>query len=371
MNSFLRKNKTVLLLYSLHLAIFISIAIYQGFNYSGEGQKFVSEAQQLIGEQSGEVFQFQLLNLSYIIYLSIFIKLGVTKALIILFTHFISLFTYFKFHTLLTSKFNKVLANWWLGFMLFSPIILTWNLSLYSESFYIAIYLLFAYELFAHTLPAKRIFIYALILVFSKPTGILLLAALAAYKLHCTGKWSLQKATVYFFAFCIFLFSLVFFFVKLHFNGVAQVILNCSVICGFPTNSNVYAPAQFSLFNTYQLLIEKHGIMEVLNLMGLKFISFFTLTRPYYSFTHNLVNGAHVVFFVLNFLALWKAFKQKLNFHFNVLLFIQIIIVVHAFVVMWFFNEWTERYTTVIFPFLFLSSAYAINQIKPVLKRAV
>ncbi len=370
MNSFLQKNKTVLLLYSLHLVLFTFLIFTKGFNFTGEGEKFFSEAQQLFSEKAKEIFQFQLLNLSYIFYLAVFIKLGFSKAAIILITHSVSLAAYYKFYSLLHLKFNNKLANWWLFFMLFCPLLLTWNLSLYSESFFIAIYLLFAYELFVGTIPLKRIFIYALLLLLSKPTGIIILLAFVTYKLHCTGKWGIKKTLFYYTTIGLALFLFVFFFVKLHFSGVANVILTGSVICGFPTNNTVYTPAELTLFNTYQLLFEKEGILEVFKLIGLKFISFFTLTRPYYSNFHNIINGAHIVFFVLNIMALWNSFKQKRMFHFNVLLFIQAIIIAHAFVVVLFFNEWTERYTAVIFPFLFLGSAYVIHGVKSSIKES-
>lgn len=346
------------LLFIGHTIVFTLVIITQGINISNEGQKFIGEAKMILGSNSESIIRYQLLNLSYIVYLIPFLTFGVPLKAIVLVTHIITLFSYWKFSSFLKERYNETVSFMWLAFMMLCPLIVYWNFSLYSESFFIMLSLLFVSSHFKN----ERIsFLYAFILIFARPTGILTVLTCWSLKLVCNEKISLKRSVLYLIPALVCLFSIIFFFVELHTNGVAREIMSGSVICGLPTHPmSKYLPLHFTLGETYSHYIGQFGFADLLGVMIRRGISFFNLTRPHYSLFHNLVNACFSIFFVLNLLCLIASFK-KLRKYFIEVFYIQVIVLLNCALVILFFNEWTERYTLVTFPFLFLSSAIYLD----------
>ncbi len=348
------------LLFIGHAFVLTLVIVMQGINITNEGQKFIGEAKMILGSDSESIVKYQLLNLSYIIYLIPFLALGIPLKAIVLFTHMITLFSYWKFSSFLKERYNETVAFMWLAFMMHCPLLVYWNFSLYSESFFIALSLLFVSSIFKN----ERIgFFYAFVLVFTRPTGILIGLACWLLKLICNEKISLKRSLLYLAPILLVLFSIIFFFVELHTNGVAREIMSGSVICGLPTHPmSKYLPLHFTLGKAYVYYIGQYGFGDLLGVMVRRGISFFNLTRPHYSLFHNLVNACFSIFFVLNLLCFIGTFK-KLKKYFLEVFYIQVIVLLNCALVILFFNEWTERYTVVTFPFLFVSSAIYLDHL--------
>jgi hypothetical protein len=238
--------------------------------------------------------------------------------------------------------------------MMLCPLLVYWNCCLYSESFFMALSLLFISALFR---DKKMALTYAVILLFSRPAGIFTILFGLMLRYVCKEKFSFKRSVLFLSAMLVPLFAFVFFFVELHGNGVAREILSGSVICGFPTHPmSEYLPLHFTMVKSYSYYLGQYGFADLAGVWMRRAISFFTLTRPYFSFTHNVINSVFSVFFLTNALAFILSFKQ-LKKYFSEIFYVQLLILLNCCLVILFFNEWNDRYTVVVFPYLFFTSA--------------
>lgn len=367
---YLNKNLPYYLL-GLHGLLSIAFVLMYGFNTGNEGKKFLLESQSLLQSNTGYLVKYQLLNLTYIVYLLPFVSLGVHPAIIILTTHMITLFAYYKFYNLLKQCYTPIVAITWLAGMLLCPLFLYWNFSLYSESFFMALTLLFIYSLFQSKTAIIPISI-GVLLVFCRPGGVFVIVTAMAFNLIYNKRLTIKKALAFVCIVMTSAFLFIFFKVQLHYTGVAIDVLNGSVICGIPKYYVQQFPTtQYTLASAYSFYIQQYGFIDLLTVLLNKAFSFFNITRSHYSATHNVINVFFSFLFVTNFIAFYQASKKTLKSYFLEILFIQIYIALNCGLVMLFFNEWTERYTLVVFPFLFLSTAFLVNHFSQLKANAV
>jgi hypothetical protein len=354
------KNKYILLFIG-HVIVFSLVIFTQGVNISNEGEKFVGEAKMVIGSDADQIIKYQLLNLSYIIYLIPFLAMGVPLKIVVFVTHGITLFSYWKFSSFIKERYNETVSFWWLAFMMLCPLIVYWNCCLYSESFFIALSLLFISSLFK---DGKMTFIFGILLLFARPAGILTIVCALMLKYVCKEKLSLKRSLLFLSTTLLVLFSVVFFFVELHSSGVTREIVSGSVICGFPSHSiSNCIPLNFTLAKAYYFYTGQYGVADLLGIWMRRAFSFFNLTRPYYSSIHNFIGILFSVFFLTNALTFILSFR-KIKKSFAEIFYIQILIALNCFLVVLFFNEWNDRYTIVVYPFLFFTTAIYIDHLK-------
>lgn len=364
-------KKLPLYLFCLHGIIALVFILVYGFNTDNEGKKFLAETQLLLQGNTDFVWRYQLLNLSYLLYLLPFVALTIHPIIIILVTHTITLYAYYKFYQLLKMCYSQLVAITWLAGMLLCPLFLYWNFSLYSESLFIALTLLFVCSLFQSN-KLFTSFILGALLLFCRPAGIFVILLAGLLKLISLKKINLKQSFAILFVSLGAAFFIVFFFVPLHFKGVAIHILNGSIICGLPQHHvNQFPTTNYTLYSAYAFFIEQYGFIDFLLLLFKKAVSFFNISRAHYSTIHNVINLFFSALFIINFVTLYLTIKNVLKSYFHEVLFIQLYIVLNCMLVVVFFNEWTERYTMVVFPFLFLSTAFIFNHYKLSKKSAI
>jgi len=116
-----------------------------GFNTVNEGDKYLSRATYLAHGDFINSTQYQTFYISYVTYLAFFVFIKAPTLLIFMSTYLLSLFAYYKFHKLISSYINYETSYLWLVMMCVSPLIQFWQFNLFSETFFIAVSLLFAY----------------------------------------------------------------------------------------------------------------------------------------------------------------------------------------------------------------------------------
>ncbi len=357
-----------------HIALLAILYLKFGFTIVGESDKYLSEAGAMTDGEFKKATEYQLFYSAYIVYLAVFVKLKLPVLFIFISTWCLSAFASYRFYQLLLELINEPTAKLWITFTALSPLLQYWQLTLFSEVFFIAINFLFMYTLLSANLKFRlvKVILLGLILLFTRPVGIFSIVcflALYAYvnKLICK-KNTIRLGTLL----ILGLFLLVIFTVKLHYGGIASQIAAGAVYYGFPTwNSPALPPGDYTLADCYHFIIDQHGVGELLTLNAHKFFSFFKLTRIYYTGAHNFINALHYVFYILAFFGVYISTKKDTKFN-PLFVCLCTIILLNAIIVALFFNEWSERYTLVIFPFLFLLSAYGISQLNSNLqKRAV
>lgn len=345
---------------------FLLILLYKhfGLNVLNEGDKYLTAAEELTKGNFQKAFGYKFFYSAYIVYLSFFKLFKLPVITIFICNYILTLAANYFFYQFISEKIDNINAKVWLSFMLLSPLIQFWQFNLFSESFFIAINLIFIYVLFYSKVKQRylKLLLLSVVILLSRPSGIF--SILAFLLLYCllnnliTKKTALISLTFI----GIVLFTTITFFVPLHYRGYCKDITMGSIYCGFPSYSQPILPkADYTLWQCYQYLYEQHGFGSIVLLFVKKIDSFFVLSRPYYTSAHNLINLLHYLFYVLGLYGLWMSLKHK-NFEAKIHLTILAIILLNALLIGLFFNEWSERYTVVVFPFIFLlASAGFIN----------
>jgi hypothetical protein len=334
-----------------------------GINIGNEGDKFLSAAADLSQGNFSKATAFQHFNTAYIAYLSVLKFFHFPDVLIVFLTYLLSLFSYFKFHQLLSLLINPRSAKIWMILICFSPIIQYWQLTLFSESFFISISLLLFYAVLFPGVKWKvlKILLLSAILVFTRPSGIFTVTVVLLLYANLYQKRLTLKKIIFFAGTSVFLlFTVLVLLLKLHYEGVVVQLTSGAIYYGFPIwNQNPLPPGTYTLYDCYKFMFQQQGVYEVILLFLKKTFSFFVLTRPYYSLSHNLINATHYFVYFLAVLVITRKPNSSKVFT-GFFASITVITLLNAVFIGIFFNEWSERYTVTVMPFLMVYAAYFI-----------
>jgi hypothetical protein len=247
--------------------------------------------------------------------------------------------------------------------MLLSPLILYWQFNLFSETFFIALCLIYLSIFLAPIVPHRffKICLLSIPLMLSRPNGIFIV--IIALMLYLYQHKLISKKIMIYSGVCvsIILLTAIVFFMPLPYQDFSFQIARGSIYCGFPTLSATTLPeANYTLWNCYAYIYNTHGLFELFQLFVKKGLSFFVTSRPYYSTFHNVLNRAHDIFYVLGIIGIYSAFQNNKKWlPFLIALFF--IVMLNALMVSLIYNEWSERHTVQVFPYIFVGGAYAIS----------
>lgn len=346
-----------------HLVVLYFLYNRFGFNYSNEGAKYLDQANNLINGNGLMTFKYSSFYTFYVLYLSIFLYFKLPLLAIIIATYCISLYGYYCFYKLLKSIINTTVAKIWLACMLLSPLILYWQFNLFSETFFIALSLIYLSIFFSPDTKKRFFKIVALSipLMLSRPNGIFIIGIATLFYLYQNNIVS-KKTMIYLSVFAsAIVFSAIVFLLPLPYSDFSFQIASGAIYCGFPTLPLTALPeAKYTLWNCYSYIYNEYGLIELLQLFVKKGLSFFVTSRPYYSAFHNIFNNAHNVFYVLGLIGIYSAFKAKSKWY-NLLIALLFIILFNTVMVSLIYNEWSERHTVQVFPYIFVGAAYAIS----------
>ncbi len=358
------------LLVILHLAVMFFLYTRFGVNYSNEGAKYLDQATNLITGKSHLTFRYSSFYSFYVLYLSAFIYFKIPLIFIFLCTYVLSLFAYNKFYQLLKHLFSVNVAKIWLACMLLSPLIQYWQFNLFSETFFIALCLLYIPIFLSPIQPYRflKIGLLTIPLLLSRPNSVFIIGISILIYLYQQKVFSKQTIIFASLILSVVLFFGVVFLFPLPYRDFSFQIVSGSVYCGFPTfNYTTLPEGNYTLWECYSSIYHSHGLWELAQLFIKKGLSFFITSRPYYSSFHNVLNRAHDVFYVLGIASIYTTYKWKQK-EFSFLLLLLLIVVLNALMVSLIYNEWSERHTVQVFPFIFVGAAVSINIILQKLK---
>ena len=350
----------------IHTCVLAALYFKFGFNTVNEGDKYLSRATYLAHGDFINSTQYQTFYISYVAYLAFFVFLKAPTLLIFMSTYLLSLFAYYKFHKLISSYINYETSYLWLVMMCVSPLIQYWQFNLFSETFFIAVSLLFAYVSLYDYIKyrALKISLLGLMVIFARPSGIFTVICILLFKLYQDKRFT-KKQILWLGSSTLFLLFIgIIFFFQLPYHDFSKYISNGSIYYGFPSwSSPELAPGNYTLFNCYQFIIEQKDVKTLFSLFIQKLNSFFLTTRPYYSNFHNAINASHHLLYPLALIALYFSYKkQKAIYRF--LITFSVIIILNALMVGLIFNEWSERHTLNVFPYIILLASYSIIYIR-------
>lgn len=345
-----------------HLAILTLLYFSFGFNILNEGDKYLTRARFFTEGDFVNSTQYQTFYIAYVVYLSLFVFLKIPFVFIFLSTYLLSLFSYFKFHQLISIYINKQTARLWLVFICISPLIQYWQFNLFSETFFIAVSLFFIYVCLFPEIKYRylKICAMALITIFSRPSGIFTVICVLLFMLYKNNVLSKKTVLISGSLILLSLFTGILFFFQLPYHDFSKYISNGSIYYGFPGWSSPELPnGNYTLYDCYQFIYEHKGLKTLLFLFFEKLNSFFLTTRAYYSDFHNFINRSHHILYIFTLLSLVISYKKERNM-FSFLISFLIIILLNALMISLIFNEWSERHTVHVFPYIMLLASYFV-----------
>ncbi len=348
-----------------HATILTLLYIKFGFNFTNEAGKYINIAQELSFQNVSSAMQDRWFYSTFIFFLAACFKLGVSLPVVIFIQYLFCLAGYYCFYKLIQSQnlFSETYARITMFLTLNCPIILFWQLSLFSESFFISLSLICIYLVFTYQ-NNKQIAIailFCVLLLFCRPMGILCIIGL--HYVWLNNKNFNRAALISIGGYLVF-FIIIVFFLPLHYEDAAVPIVQGSVIWGFPAYPEIFLPnGRYTLAEIYSVLVQQKGHGIILELFFKKCISFFTLTRWYYSSPHNIINALYYLFIGGSVCALFSSFRRKSENRIMIN-FITMIIISNTVLVGLFCNEWSERYIVPLFPFFILLSVFSAQKIR-------
>lgn len=276
----------------------------------------------------------------------------------------IAQFCFYKLCRSLTNYKAAFITSLFLA--LFFPL-QSWNFHLYSDSILISLSLVYLwffyqydrYQLSRHLLLALGVLI---LITFSRPHGLLFIPPAILYLVF---RKQSRKTLLVNMGICVLLTGLMFLAALVIFSGGGDMdamkpFIEEHIICFVPTatgNSNLTLINSGSqMYDLWYYII--HNPLHFLKLTGLKILSFFNLTRPWYTPVNNYLLIALMVPLYTSFLfGLKKFIKANRSF---ALLVIGLLLL-YPFGMTLQCDDWHSRFTMAIIGALLCISCYSVN----------
>jgi hypothetical protein len=118
----------------------------------------------------------------------------------------------------------------------------------------------------------------------------------------------------------------------------------------------------YTLADVYFAFLHEHGFMELVKITSEKIVTFFTVTRSYYSLSHNLINSVYYIFILGGILGFYRMVKMKSYKPFRG--YFSGIFAGSLLIVALIYNEWSERFIVPLLPLFILISLIFISDLK-------
>lgn len=356
------QNKKIAYFIYFMVYIFFLFLIYKrtGIISYNEAEKYILAAKELSKGNIGYTLTHYLFYCSYIFFVTLTSAFGGFHTVIIaqaILTFYGSTCLY-KTIQLLTGKESA--AHIGMLLFLFSFPIQSWVVTLFSDTFFVALIVIALYLTVKQKTKVEfAIWISLLIvLIFARPPGIFLSITYLLYFLSEKSYFKKKQlpivSTVAFFLVITSLFIL-----PVSTNDYIKPVASGAIIIDQP----YYNIPQFdtidksNMLSAYDYLYDKYGSVHIISLYLKKLVSFFTLTRPYYSNLHNSVMTIHYFLYVLSIMGFFMMPKKRGKY----ILLISILLLANLTAIT--FNEWHYRFTITIFPFLIILSSIPLARL--------
>lgn len=334
---------------AFYLKVFGIVTIQEAIKYIREANRFID------GSNFSQPRYWFYCTTIFIIALAFKLKLGIIGAFVLqsLFNLFAFSFFYTELKKLFQIPFTALFVIAYL--LLFWPY-QSWIVFLFTESaFFSAILILLGAIMRYKPDSIKHIIIisFALLLVIiSRPLGILFIPAVYAYFFYSANKkWKIILGGI-----SVLLFIAVFYIINIIFSTIpdwhiTQAFEQESIICDLPTTTPSHTAIYLAAGATpvYQLFYYvTHNFEHFLYFMTVKLQYFFLLMRPYFSKAHNYYVLLNVVPIYL--LALVSFFIKQVKFNRGITLFLATILAVYTVTIIFQCDDYHNRFILSIYP---------------------
>lgn len=357
--SWIITTKPLLVLIAVWLIMQLILLFSFGIVTTNEATKYSGEAQQLL--HTGHFSEMKYIFYSvYILLHVLFYQLGFETTgvyAIQLCLNLVAMYCFYK--TILRKTGSNISAFIGTALLITCYSWQYWTVYLYTESVFCSLILIFSYLLFGIASTSfKRyagIVLLLLLIMFSRPTGMYMLPVLGL-----TGLFVLIKARKWWLAALFSVASLVVFILLVSFamqSGSSfdfmKPLLEHNVLCYIPYNSSETISnmpvAENNLLGIWHFFVQNPGTF--FQLACLKALSFWGMTRTYYSTIHNawLIGFFYPLYFFAG-IGLRSLFKTAAVFAG----YISCLLIVFTLSVMLTCDDWNNRFNMPIIPFVVL-----------------
>ena len=278
------QRKYLLVLLAAWLFVQFLLLLKYGIVTDKEAIKYSREANNFLLNKSFSEQKYIFYSV-YIFIHSIFIKLGCETQGVYIFQLLANLFSTFLFYQTASRLYKNINAAFIAALLLIICFSWQyWTICLYTESFFCSMMIIFTYCLFGMNKKVKLKYVYSIvtfcILLFARPTGILLIPVLSCmiiYKLFESKK--ILAAIL-----CIALLSTTFFyFLYYEMNSAASFdfvkpFIERNIICDVSDRTITLLNNSYTDDSNGLLLYIKQNPADFLRLCGLRFLAFWGLS---------------------------------------------------------------------------------------------
>jgi len=356
-------DKLLFILFCFWLLIQLLSFFMFGIVTTNEAVKYRGEAQNLLhyGHFSEQKYIFYS---GYIFLHVIFIKAGFETAGVFVIQVLVNLLAmFFFFKTAFNISNNPRYAFLSTLLLIFCYSWQWWTVFMYTESFFCSLVIIFTFLLFGIKRKTFIRYVFTgllfLLILFTRPTGLLFIPAMCFLLLY---KLIVKKKFVIAFFSSILIFSAFAALTNYAMKAGSgydfmKPLFENSVLCYIPTQSQP-EPATHINDNGLNGIIEyfKKNPINFLKLSVLKFLSYWGLTRPYYSALHN--SWLRLYFYPLYFFAfigiLNSTQKYFTCYSTGVLIIFTLSVMVSC-------DDWNNRFTMPVIPLIVLLAGFGIQ----------
>ncbi len=363
-------SKQGIIIFSVFLIVQTILFIKIGVFTDLEAKKYIIQGEYLYNTG-------HLSDNKYFFYLPVILLVALCKFLqlsfiyIILFQVSLSAFSLYCFNQLTKRLFNNSVAFWSsIILAIFIPIQM-WNFYLYSDSIFISLTVIFTYLIFLNeNLSSKKteftIFFFLLILISSRPNGVLFVIPLISYFIYR----GIQSQNLYKYSFLasITLIVIFYFVINTVLTGgedmnILLPFIEEHIICFVPLKP---AGANVDIIYTGKPFEElfyylTHNPGHFLKMSILKMESFFNLTRSYYSKSHNTLL---FLFMIPTYIFLIPGFYYYLKKKSTYSVYLLSLIILYPLCFTFLCDDWHSRFAMIIMPYLIMLSCFGFFKIK-------
>ena len=356
------KNNHVLIILITWALVQTFLLYKYGIITNNEAVKYIREANNFSAEKSFSENKY--IFYSVYIFVHVFFKwFGFEVTGVYLFQLLFNLLALICFYKTLLFISKKITVAFWGSLLLVICFPWQyWTICLYTESFFCSLIIILTYCLFGNNKPICR-YVFAplllIALIFSRPTGILLIPASMLLTFHQLVAYK-KKALAFLFATCVVVVFLSTFYYEMNsaasYNFIKPFVEH-NIICDVPDSAFTSTNRIYSGNIGGVISFIKDNPVTFGGLCVSRFISFWSLTRSFYTSMHNWL--LRLFFYPLYLFAI-IGLIQQLNKHKQMAIFCLITIIVFTLSVMLTCDEWSSRF---IMPILPLVIFLAVNGI--------
>ena len=339
----------------LHLALLLVIGMQQGVLVDKEALKYSGCARDVLAGDFHDLLGNYLKYAAYILFLVPFVALdslwlAIASQIVIGIVAAEALGRWTE-----RSSGNLGLGRLAMAVFLLCPLIQTWALALYTEHLFTCSVILFIERLDREHRLTPPVIALGLITLFGRPTGVLFVIPAIAWRLLERLPAPMRAWLVPLTGAAILIFALVvprIEHAQLAPIAAGQVIAGVGGMGAEDLQGHTIGAAQ-------RYLVHRVGWMEWGQLTLRRIISLFTLTRPYFSPVHNVVNAVFFALYPLAVIGLWRSWRQD-----RVRSVLALILLNGALVALT-HDEWSGRFVVPLLPWIIALAVLAFGEPRP------